>query len=71
MWNGICELGRRCSAERGGENEPNIPAGAGADAGPSPGLRIGPDVPSNREVNFVLSLRESGGYFLGPRGTSD
>ena len=34
------------------------------------GLRITPDVPSNRKVNFVLSRCESAEYSPGPHGTS-
>src|SRR5439155_12793825 len=49
---------RAQTAEGGGENEFNVPAGAGANAGAGPSLRIGSDVPScaiSPEISRIVS----------------
>src|ERR1700723_2621138 len=53
---------RTQTAKDGGENTTHYPAGAGANTATSPGLRIDPDVPSNRKVNLALSPWESAEY---------
>jgi hypothetical protein len=56
--------------EGGRKVEFDFPPGARANAGAGAGLRIDPDVRSNRKVNSVLSLRKSAEYSFGPQGTS-
>lgn len=58
---GSCHL-RAQAAKRGGENKTNLPPTARPHAGPAPGLRIDPHVPSSRKVNLALSLWESAEY---------
>jgi hypothetical protein len=58
---------RTQAAKIGGENAFNIPAGAGAHAAAGPVLRTNSDVPSNREVNSLLSPRKSAEYPLWSR----